>query len=325
MHIPVLLETAVELWASLDKNRMVEPGIYVDATFGGGGHSKRLLDYPKKEKDIVIVGIDRDSNQFQSSNVKFQREIENKRLYLYNDSFRNIVEIISSFQKKYKIKLPIRGILFDFGISTNQLQAGRGFSFREEKALLDLRFSPDEKIPTAVDILNGWREEELVRIFQEYGEERYARKVAREIINERRQGKKIQKVADLLSILKKTLFRAYQRQKIHYATRVFQALRIAVNDEYGNIQQGLEGALKILEKGGRITAISFHSGEDRLVKNFFRRESRDCLCPPNVPSCVCGHQKSLQIITRKPLTPGPEEIERNPKVRSAKLRAAEKL
>lgn len=324
MHIPVLLEESVRLWTSLDKQKTVKSGIYIDATFGLGGHSKYLLDYSKKDKDVVIIGIDRDESQIKKAKINFKEAIRDKKLYLFNDSFANVLDITSSFQKNKK-KLPVKGILFDFGMSTDQLKYARGFSFQEESDPLDMRFNPEENELTAADILNDWREIELEKIFKEFGEERYSRKVAAEIRRSREEGRVFRKVSDLLVVLKKTLSFSYRKQKIHYATRIFQALRISVNKEFENIERGLADALKILEKGSKIVAISFHSGEDRIVKHFFRHESKDCICEANIPICVCGHQKSLQIITRKPVTASSEEIRLNPNARSAKLRAAEKI
>lgn len=323
MHIPVLKEKAVELWSSLDKNAIVKDGIYVDATFGRGGHTEHLLEKAKNAK-IKIIGIDRDAKQIEKAREKFQKPIKEKKLFLFHDSFSNLEEIISSFQVKQNKKIKLRGVLFDFGIATNHLFVERGFSFQEKESPLDMRFNTEENILTAAEILNSWREEELYRIFQEYGEERFSKLVAREIVKARHR-KEFSKVNDLLEILERILAPRYRKQKIHFATRIFQALRIAVNREYEMIQEGLASALKILDKQGRITAISFHSGEDRIVKNFFRRESRDCVCAKNIPMCICGHQKSLQIITRKPIVPDSDEIKINPKSRSAKLRAAEKI
>lgn len=324
MHTPVLLESAVKLWASLDEKKEVEPGIYVDATFGGGGHSNHLLGQSKKSGKITIIGIDRDKDQIEKAKEKYRKIIQEKKLFLFHDNFSNINEIISSFQEKQKHKIRVRGVLFDFGIATDHLAAGRGFSFQEKDSPLDMRFDSSEAITTASDILNESREEELLKIFREYGEERFSRKVAQSIVQNRRK-KTIASVGDFLEILEKVLAPRYRKQRIHYATRVFQALRIAVNNEYENIEQGLAGALNVLDEGGRIVAISFHSGEDRIVKKFFQRERRDCICIENIPICICNHQKSLQIITRKPLTPGAEEIKINPNARSAKLRAATKI
>jgi len=324
MHIPVLLEEAVSRWSATEEKSKIRPGIYVDATFGGGGHSRLLLEKSRENPDVVVIGIDRDPAQYQESKIKYQRWIEEKRLFLYNDSFANIKEIVSSFQKKQKRKAEVRGVLFDFGIAIDHLGARRGFSFQAEDDPLDMRFNPEDTEVTAAEILNHEREEKLAEIFRNYGEEKYSRRVAKAIA-EQRTRRPLTQVKDLLEILKKTLAPVYRKQKIHFATRVFQALRIAVNQEYSEIKAGLEAALAVLDSKGRLAAISFHSGEDRLVKNFFRRESRDCLCPPNVPACICGHQKSLQILTRKPLVPTPEEIQANPSARSAKLRAAVKI
>jgi len=325
MHIPVLLEPVVTLWASLDKNRTVKEGIYVDATFGKGGHSQRLLNLSEKAKGVILVGLDWDSAQIEDSKINFQKRIEEKRLFLFQDNFKNIEKVVSSFQKKQKKNIPVRGVLLDLGLCTDHLKSGRGFSFQAENDPLDMRFDTKEDSLTAVEILNSWPKNKLEEIFKEKGEERYWRKVAKSIILERRKGKYFKKVADLLEVLEKILKYPYRKQKIHYATRVFQALRMAVNEEEGNIRQGLEDSLRVLSKGGRIVAISFHSGEDRIVKNFFRQESKDCLCQPNLPECICNHQKSLQIITRKPVAPSPNEITLNPNARSAKLRAAEKI
>lgn len=323
-HIPVLRETAVRLWGSLRKDSNIEPGIYVDATFGNGGHSQFLLELPNPKNGLIVIGIDWDSNVIKKSKVKYQKYIQAKKLFLYQSNYTNIKAVVSSFQNKNKV-LPVRGVLFDFGLCTEQLSAMRGFSFNEPEAPLDMRFDQEYNDLTATEILNEWPEEKLEEILRELGEERYARKVAKSIALARKTGTNFQTVGDLLAVLKNTIAPAYKRQKIHYATRTFQALRMAVNREQENIIQGLTAALDILTKKGRITAISFHSGEDRIVKNFFRNETKDCLCPPQIPQCVCQHRKTLKIITKKPLTPSPEEISQNPNARSAKLRAAEKM
>lgn len=333
MHLPVLLEPAVRLWAALDKHEKAKEGIYVDATFGGGGHSQFLLELPGLKKGIVVIGIDWDGNLIQKSKIKYQRFIQEKRLFLFHDNYVNLNKIVSSFQKncpeslrkKQRNKLPVRGVLFDFGLCTDQIGENRGFSFNEPGASLDMRFDREYNDQTAAKILNSWTEEQLAAIFRDLGEERYSRKTAGEIVRSRDNGNKLKTVGELLKVLEKILAPAYARQKIHYATRIFQAIRMAVNDEKTNILQGLEEARNVIGAGGRIAAISFHSGEDRTVKNFFRRESRDCLCPPQLPQCLCEHRKTLRIITKKPITPSREEINRNPNARSAKLRAAEKL
>jgi len=324
MHIPVLLEEAVKRWSASDENQKIQSGIYVDATFGGGGHSRWLLEKSRKDGKIVVIGIDRDPAQIQKAEKEFRKFIAEKKLFLFPDKFSNLTKILSSFQNKNKISLPVRGVMFDFGIATDHLSAQRGFSFQAGDDPLDMRFNEADAEITAADILNRWREEELTELFRNYGEERYGRPVAKAVVRHRIE-RPFVRVKDLLAVLEKTLAPRYRKQKIHYATRVFQALRIAVNQEFSEIEAGLKVALDILDRDGRLVAISFHSGEDRLVKRFFRRESRDCVCPPNIPACICGHQKSLQILTRKPLTPSAKEVRENPKARSAKLRAAEKI
>ncbi|MFH1182999.1 MAG: 16S rRNA (cytosine(1402)-N(4))-methyltransferase RsmH [Candidatus Moraniibacteriota bacterium] len=339
MHIPVLLETAVRLWASLDKSNAVKPGIYIDGTFGSGGHGSYLIELGNKEKNVIVIGLDRDGEQIKKAKSKYQRFIQKEKLFLFHDNFSNIKEIASTFQKKQKLVLspatecginsveglPVRGVLFDFGLCTDQLTAMRGFSFNEPGALLDMRFDREYNDLTAAEILNTWPEEQLATVFRDYGDEKHSRKAAGAIVESRKNGNGFKTVEDLLVVLNKVLASAYRRQKIHYATRIFQALRIAVNREAENILEGLKGALSVLNIGGRIVTISFHSGEDRIVKNFFRQESRDCICPPQLPQCVCGHQKSLKILTKKPITPSWEEINQNPNASSAKLRAAEKI
>ncbi|MBM3256466.1 MAG: 16S rRNA (cytosine(1402)-N(4))-methyltransferase RsmH [Candidatus Moranbacteria bacterium] len=323
MHIPVLPEKSLELWTSSDKDKRIKPGIYIDATFGGGGHSNYLLNKFPRNKEIVVVGIEWDKEQYQKLNVQYQKLIKEKKLFLFYDNYANLNKIVSSFQNKKQ--LPIRGVLFDFGFSTDQLEMTRGFSFKEPKALLDMRFNRENNGLTAGKILNTWPEEWLITIFKEYGEERYARRAAEAILNSRKNGKQLNTVGELLTILERILISPYRRQKIHYATRIFQALRMAVNNEKENIFQGLASARDILAEEGRLVAISFHSGEDRIVKNFFRRESRDCLCPPEIPVCRCGHQKTLNILTKKPIRPSVAEITINPNSRNARLRAAEKI
>jgi 16S rRNA (cytosine1402-N4)-methyltransferase len=332
MHIPVLLEEAVARWSASEDNQKIKSGIYVDATLGGGGHSQLLLEKTQNNSQVIVLGIDRDPAQIKKAKVNFRKFCAAKKLFLFNAKFSNLSEIIRTLQNhvlresggKNKIKLPVRGVLFDFGMATDHLSAQRGFSFRAPEDPLDMRFDPREEIQTAAEILNTWDEETLAEIFRQYGEEKYSRRVAKAIVQARAH-RLFRQIKDLLAVLEKTLAPVYRHQKIHFATRVFQALRMAVNQETTEIEQGLAAALENLTPEGRLVAISFHSGEDRLVKRFFRQETRDCLCPPNEPSCICGHQKSLQILTRKPLRPTVKEIAANPNARSAKLRAAQKI
>ena len=219
----------------------------------------------------------------------------------------------------------MRGVLFDLGMCSNQLEENRGFSFQEKEAFLDMRFNQKDNSLTAKQILNEWQLEKIAQLLKIQGEEKFHYRIAQAIIASRKEGIKLEKVQDLLKILEKTVGKAYKKYRLHFATRTFQALRITVNQETENISQGLVAALTVLAKAGRIVAISFHSGEDRLIKNFLRQESRDCLCPPILPICQCNHQKKLTIITHKPIQPTVREISINPRSHSAKMRVAEKI
>jgi len=211
-------------------------------------------------------------------------------------------------------------ILFDFGISSAQLDAPeRGFSFRSDGPL-DMRMDPGGDV-TAARIVNQYDEAEIERILRTYGEERWARRVAKFIVARR----PLRTTRDLASAVEAAIPRQAWPRDIHVATRTFQGLRIAVNDELGEIEAGLKAALEILNPGGRMATISFHSLEDRLVKSFFIVESKDCICPPQQPVCTCGHRASLRIVTRRPVRPSAEEVDSNPRARSARLRVAQKL
>ncbi len=233
-------------------------------------------------------------------------------------------------------------ILVDLGFSSDQIEdVKRGFSFLKNGPL-DMRYSPETQSRTASDIVNSYPEQKLVEVFQKYGEERYARRIARKI-RERRKIREIRESGDLVKIISEAVPENYKKGKIYPvksrragtplaqfsrmnpATKVFQALRIETNQELENLEIFLEKAVKILGSGKRLAVISFHSLEDRIVKNYFRKESRDCVCPPKFPKCVCSHKKTLKIITKKPIQPGEKEIKENPRSRSAKMRVAERL
>jgi 16S rRNA (cytosine1402-N4)-methyltransferase len=211
----------------------------------------------------------------------------------------------------------VHGILFDLGISSMQLADERGFSFQVE-APLDMRFNPGQAL-TADDIVNHYAEQDLADVIWRFGEEPSSRRIARAIVRARRVGT----TTELAAIIARTA--GGPRRRIHPATRTFQALRIAVNDELGALRDALGQAIEVLGNGGRLVVIAFHSLEDRMVKQYLQQESRDCICPPEQPTCICGHRATLRIITRHTVTPSPEEIAQNPRSRSARLRAAEKL
>jgi 16S rRNA (cytosine1402-N4)-methyltransferase len=219
--------------------------------------------------------------------------------------------------------IPLDGVLLDLGLSSIQLaDTQRGFSFRAPGPL-DMRADPDARVATAADIVNSWDQGELRRVFADYGEEPEAGRIAAAIV--RRRAREPFLTADDLGRFVFGVKKNRSRSSTDPATRVFQALRIAVNDELGNLARGLEAALSILRPGGRLAVISFHSLEDRMTKQFFVRESRDCICPPHLPTCVCGHRAGLRVVTRRPLRADSAEAARNPRARSAALRVAEKI
>lgn len=291
MHIPVLLNEVIKL---LDPK---ENENYIDATLGEGGHTLALLQ--KTSPAGKVLGIDLDPETLEIAHRKLQAFGD--RLVLVNDNFKNLEEVIEN--QKFK---EISGIVFDFGMSSRDIdESGRGFSFLKDEPLL-MNFGSDAML-TAENIVNGWPEGELEKIISLYGEEKFARQIARGIIA-RRLVKPIKTTFDLVEVIEKATPNFYHHGKIHPATRTFQALRIAVNDELNSIQKGLEASLKVLSSGAKIAAISFHSLEDRIVKNFFR-----------------DNKKTLKILTKKPVVPAQVEILNNSRARSAKLRVAQKI
>ena len=301
-HIPVLCKEVVEALA-------VQPGgRYIDCTLGGGGHAAAVLEHSLPGGQLL--GIDADPDAI---------EIARKRLAAYsssilliNDNFVNLRDICL----KYDF-FPVHGILFDLGLSSSQLESNRGFSFQHD-APLDMRFSPIQKA-TAADIVNNYPEVELARVIKSYGEEIYSQKIARYIV----EARPLKTTLELVQVIEQAV--GGRRGRIHPATRTFQALRIAVNRELENLESALKQAVNLLGFGGRLVVVSYHSLEDRTVKQFMQRESRDCICPPEVPTCKCGHKASLRLISRKIVTPSLEEVEHNPRSRSARLRAAERV
>ena len=273
---------------------------FIDATVGGAGHSLEILKITKP--DGRVLGIDTDPEQIKNiKNRILDIKIKN-RLILENDSYINLEDIIN----KYNFR-PIHGILFDLGMSSWHLESsGRGFSFQKNEPL-NMRYDgKDQGELTAEYIINKWPEKEIEAILREYGDERFSGKIAKEIVKSRKD-KKIKTTFELIDVIKKSIPVWYQKKRIHFATRTFQALRITANDEFGNIKQGLEQAVKSLKKGARIVIISFHSSEDRIVKLFLKEKAKQGL---------------IKIETKKPITPCFEEIKTNKRSRSAKLRAA---
>jgi 16S rRNA (cytosine1402-N4)-methyltransferase len=302
-HEPVMLEEAI---GALDVQL---GGRYVDCTVGGGGHALAILE--ESSPGGQLIGIDADPRAIAVAREtlgRFGRDV-----VLVNENFRYLENICIRLGFR-----PVNGILFDLGMSSLQLEdASRGFSFQQDSPL-DMRFSDKETL-TAAQIVNTYPEDQLSAILHEYGEERRARRIANRIVQQR----PLESTLELARIVEQAVGGA--RGRIHPATRTFQALRIAVNRELESLQLALEQALNLVGFGGRIVVISFHSLEDRLVKDFFRREAQDCLCPPEVPQCVCGHVARLRLVSRKVIKPSPLEVRDNPRSRSARMRVAERI
>jgi len=302
-HVPVLLKEALEgLQAQLG-------GYFIDCTVGLGGHATAIL--ARILPQGKLLGIDADPEAIRIARARFGDYGE--AVTLVNDNFANLEAICS----KYKF-YPVDGILFDLGVSSMQLDtAQRGFSFQRD-APLDMRFSPRQGL-TASDIVNTFSEREVARIIKEYGEERHPRRIAQHIV----QSRPITSTLQLAQVVEQVFGRKHA--KIHPATRTFMALRIAVNKELEDLKVALEQTINLLRFRGRLVVISYHSLEDRIVKEFMRREASSCLCPPGTIVCRCGHVPTLKLISRKVIKPTSLEIESNPRSRSAKLRIAERL
>jgi 16S rRNA (cytosine1402-N4)-methyltransferase len=303
IHKPVLLGKAVEAL-------QVQPGKrYVDCTLGSGGHASAILE--KILPDGKLLGIDADPEAINMAKTRLADYTSST--IIVNDNFANLETIC-----RENNFLPVHGILFDLGLSSTQLEMSeRGFSFQHDGPL-DMRFSPIQGL-SAADIVNNLPEDKLSQIIKTYGEEGYSKRIARHIIKNR----PISSTLQLTSVVEKAI--GSRRGKIHPATRTFMALRIAVNRELENLITALKQTVNCLDHQGRLVVISYHSLEDRIVKQFMIQESKGCICPPDTPICQCGHIPSLKIISKKAITPSLNEIKFNPRSRSAKLRIAERL
>jgi len=302
-HVSVLLQETVEALA-------VQPGgRYIDCTLGAGGHADAILE--QSSPGGQLLGIDADPNAIEIA----RRKLEDHRhsCLLVNENFVDLEAICI----KYDF-LPVHGILFDLGLASFQLDTGeRGFSFQSD-APLDMRFNPSQEL-TAADIVNTYSEGELAHLIRTYGEEIYSLRIARRIVRER----PVKSTLHLSRIIKQAV--GGRPSKIHPATRTFQALRIVVNRELEYLEAVLKQAINLLGFEGRLVVISYHSLEDRIVKRFMHQESKNCICPPGLPTCVCGHTASLKLVTRKIITPSYAEIKLNPRSRSARMRVAKRI
>lgn len=304
-HISVLLNECID-------NLNIRPdGIYVDGTMGGGGHS---LEIAKRLTTGRLICIDQDPNAHEAAG---KRLVEYKdRITFVRDNFGNIKSILDSLGIE-----KIDGMLLDIGVSSHQLdEAERGFSYQQD-APLDMRMNPDRPF-SAYDVVNGYDEDELDRVIFTYGEERWARRIAQFIVKER-EAKPIETTGELVDIIKKAVPKGARKDGPHPAKRTFQAIRIEVNGELEVLQRAIDDVAARLAVGGRLCIITFHSLEDRIVKEAFRKQENPCICPPQFPVCVCGKKPLGRVITRKPILPSKEELEENPRSRSAKLRVLE--
>ena len=302
-HIPVLLQEAIEALA-------VHPGgRYIDCTLGAGGHAAAILD--RSSPGGQLLGIEADPEVIGIAKARL--EAYSNSILLVNENFVNLEAICI----KYDF-LPVHGILFDLGLSSLQLNGhGRGFSFQHD-APLDMRFSPSQEV-TAADIINTSPESELAHLIRVYGEESYSHQIAHRIVQERPINTTLQLVRTIEHAV------GGKRGRLHPATKTFQALRIAVNHELEHLEAALRQAVNVLGFEGRLVVISYHSLEDRVVKQFMQQESRDCICPPGMPACICGHRACLRLINKRVITPSLAEVQLNARSRSARLRAAERL
>ncbi|RUT47936.1 16S rRNA (cytosine(1402)-N(4))-methyltransferase RsmH [Paenibacillus anaericanus] len=314
-HITVLKKEATE-------GLHIKPdGIYVDCTLGGGGHSAVILSKLGAEGRLIAF----DQDDWALDNAKEHLSSEGERLTLVRSNFRHLEEKLAQIEGVPQVQgVPqVDGILFDLGVSSPQFDEGeRGFSYNAD-APLDMRMDQTAEL-TAREIINEWSERDIAKILFQYGEEKFSRRIAKVIVTKREESP-IETTGQLVELIKEGIPAAARRTGGHPAKRSFQALRIAVNDELGAFEEALHAAVKCLAPGGRVSVITFHSLEDRICKQIFVGYVEKCTCPSDFPMCVCGNKGQLKLINRKPVVPSDEELEQNPRARSAKLRVAEKL
>ena len=306
-HVSVLLDECIHAL------NIKPDGIYVDGTLGGAGHSSQIAARLTTGR---LIGIDRDPKALKAAGERLAPFGD--RVTLVHSNFSQLDEVLDNLGIE-----GVDGILLDLGVSSPQLdEAERGFSYMAD-APLDMRMNSEDSL-TAFEVVNTWPKEELRRILYEYGEERYAPQIAA-AIDRRRAQMPIETTLELVDVIRSAMPPAALREKQHPAKRSFQAIRIAVNDELGAVGRVLEVAVPKLNRKGRLAIITFHSLEDRLVKNGMAANAKGCTCPPNFPVCICGNKPKVKLISKKPIVSGEAELERNPRARSAKLRVCEKL
>lgn len=308
IHKPVLLQEVLSYVA------IYPEGVYVDATVGLGGHAEAILEHTGPHSKLI--GIDRDKEALEISRKRLERF--GNRVHLIHGTFSELRKSITQagFSK-------VNAIFFDLGVSSLQLEhAERGFSF-QKNGPLDMRMDRQQKVKAA-DIINALSEGELEKILKSHAQEKYARRIARRIVRERKE-RRIDSTADLVKVVESSVPGIYRKSAIHPAARTFQALRMEVNEEMKQLRETLNVVAESLLDEGRMSVISFHSGEDRLVKEYIFNQSRGCTCPPHLPFCVCGKKPQMKRITKKPIRPDTREIEQNARARSARMRVAEKI
>lgn len=308
-HKPVLLDECIE---SLN---IKSNGTYLDGTLGGAGHSLEILERLDKG---TLVGIDQDEFAIETATDRLRKVKSNAEIVLIKGNFRNMAHLLAENGIN-----GVDGILLDIGVSSHQLdEAQRGFSYKQD-APLDMRMDRSRE-PDAATIVNTYGEKEIRDIIRQYGEENWAARIASFVVKAR-ETERIETTGQLVDIIKAAVPANARREGPHPAKRTFQALRIAVNDELGALKDAIDSAVQILKPEGRLSIITFHSLEDRIVKNEFSKREKPCTCPPSFPVCVCGKKPELKVLTRKPLLPSQEELTQNPRSRSAKLRTAQRI
>ncbi|OSB10898.1 16S rRNA (cytosine(1402)-N(4))-methyltransferase RsmH [Paraclostridium bifermentans] len=307
-HVSVLLDECID-------NLNIKPdGVYVDCTMGGAGHSKEIVK--RLSKDGLFIGFDQDINAINTAKERLSEYSD--RVKFVHSNFQNLKNELEKIGI-YKVD----GVLADLGVSSHQLdEADRGFSYMQD-APLDMRMDIRCSF-SAYDVVNTYSEAELSKIIKDYGEDNWAKRIAKFIVEGRKE-KNIETTGELVEIIKKAIPKKARIDGPHPAKRTFQAIRIEVNNELGVITEMIDDAASIMNEGGRICIITFHSLEDRIVKNAFRDLATDCICPPHIPICQCDKEALVKVITRKPILPTDKEIEENPRSRSAKLRVAERI
>lgn len=308
IHATVLRSETTELLS------LRNDGTYVDATVGLGGHTEAILE---ANPSVRVIAIDQDEEALHLARERLEHFGERVRFVATN--FANLLPVLRELGTTV-----VDGIVADLGVSSLQIDSEtRGFSFRFDSPL-DMRMDPNADSPTAAELLKELSEHDIANIIYRYGEERFSRRIARRIVEKREAGDSIKTTRQLAELVERSVKRN-PKEKIHPATRTFQALRIAVNRELEILEGFLKDGIDSLKTDGRFAVITFHSLEDRIVKQTFQRLSGKCFCPPRIPICICGAEKKIEIVTRKPVTPGADEVEQNPRSRSAKLRVVRRI